>query len=94
MKNMFDIRKFVDVMTEQSITEDLINRFKKRRKAHGLTQKELSQRSGVSYGSIRRFESSGDISLKALLRLSVVLDSLDDFNHLFSKQLIRSLKED
>jgi transcriptional regulator with XRE-family HTH domain len=93
MKNNFDISDFVKVTTEQSVNTELIKRFKKRRKEYGLTQKELSLRSGVSYGSIRRFESSGDISLNSLLKISSAIDCLEDFNELFKSPIIKNLKD-
>ncbi len=93
MKNKFDISDFVNVVTEQSIMQDLVERFRKRRKESGLTQKELSLKSGVSYGSIRRFESTGDISLKSLIKLSSAIHCLENFNELYKSIIIRNLKE-
>jgi transcriptional regulator with XRE-family HTH domain len=93
MRKNFDISDFVKVTTEQSVTAELIERFKKRRKEYGLTQKELSNRSGVSYGSIRRFESNGDISLNSLLKISSVIGCLEDFNELFKNEIIKNLKD-
>jgi transcriptional regulator with XRE-family HTH domain len=94
MKNKsFDIGDFVNVATEQSVTTELVERFKKRRKEYGLTQKELSKRSGVSYGSIRRFESNKDISLNFLLKISAAIGCLEDFNELFKNQIIKNLKD-
>ena len=58
MKEMYDINDFVSVPTESKTTNDLVERFKKRRKELKLSQKELSNRSGVSYASIRRFEEA------------------------------------
>lgn len=69
MRRRFDIGDFVNVTTKQSVKDDLVNRFKNRRAEFGISQKELSKRSGVSYGSIRRFESTGDISLSSLLKI-------------------------
>ena len=60
---MYDINDFVSVPTESKTTNDLVERFKKRRKELKLSQKDLSVRSGVSYASIRRFEETGEISL-------------------------------
>ena len=40
---------------------------RKRRKGQKLSMQDLSDKSGVSYGSIKRFESIGEISLKSLL---------------------------
>lgn len=53
------------------------------RRAHGLTQAELAARSGVSLGSLKRFERTGEIALAALLRLAETLDSLGPFHALF-----------
>jgi len=93
MKKKFDIGDFVNVTTKQSIRDDLVSRFKKRRVELGLTQQELSKRSGVSYASIRRFESAGDISLSSLLKITDAIDCLEDFNELFKNPIVKSLKD-
>ena len=93
MKKIFDISDFVDISTEQTVNLELIERFKKRRKESGLTQQELSKRSGVSYASIRRFETSGDISLNSLLKISSAIGCLENFNELFKTPIIKSLKD-
>ena len=49
------------------------------RKQIKMSQIELSQRSGVSYASIRKFESTGIISLESLLKISEALKRLTDF---------------
>ena len=49
------------------------------RKKAGLSQVELAERSGVSLGSIKRFENSGQISLESLLKLIHLLGHLADF---------------
>jgi len=36
----------------------------------------------VSFGSLKRFEGSGQISLESLLRLALVLECLEDFSSL------------
>ena len=93
MKEMYDINDFVSVPTESKTTNDLVERFKKRRKELKLSQKELSNRSGVSYASIRRFESNGEISLTSLIKLANAIDCLNDFDALFKNVKISSLKE-
>ena len=45
---------------------------RKRRKGQKLSMQDLSDKSGVSYGSIKRFESIGEISLTSLLKIAVV----------------------
>lgn len=93
MKDMIDISTFVGALTEQKVTDDLVFRFKKRRKEAGFTQKKLAEKSGVSYGSIRRFELSGDISLSSLLKLAGAINCLDDFNMIFKNQIIKDLRK-
>ncbi|BAF72562.1 helix-turn-helix domain-containing protein [Sulfurovum sp. NBC37-1] len=64
------------------VMDTLKSKFRQRRKALGYTQTELSERSGVSLGSLKRFERSGQISLESLLKLALVLDCLGDFSSL------------
>lgn len=52
------------------------------RKQKGLSQVELAERSGVSLGSLKRFETKGLVSLEALLKLAFVLGRLSDFETL------------
>ena len=58
------------------------DRFKRRRLAVNLTQAGLAKRSGVSLGSLKRFETTGQIALESVLRLALVLDCLGDFDGL------------
>lgn len=93
MKNKFNINQFVEVITPQLMAQKLAEKEKTSRKQMKLTQKELSVRSGVSYASVRRFENSGEISLFSLLKIANVLGVLEDFNALFTRKAITSLKE-
>jgi transcriptional regulator with XRE-family HTH domain len=93
MKNNFDIGEFVNVSTQQSVTYNLIERVKQRRKESKLSRQELSVKSGVSYSSIRRFETTGEISLAALMRIAQTLGALSDFDLLFKHKIITDLKD-
>ena len=93
MENKFDIGQFVNTLTEQSVINGLIERVKKKRKQMKLSQKLLSQKSGVTYASIRRFEATGDISLSSLLKIAHALGSLKEFEGLFKGQTITNLKD-
>ncbi len=53
------------------------------RKRLKLSQAQLAARSGVSYGSIKRFEQTGQISFESLLKLAHILERLRDFEPLF-----------
>lgn len=65
--------------TPLEIMENLKINFQKQRKSLGYTQEELAARSGVSLGSLKRFERIGQISLESLLKLALVLECLDAF---------------
>ena len=56
------------------------DRFKRRRLGANLTQAGLAKRSGVSLGSLKRFETTGLIAFDSLLQLALVLDCLGDFD--------------
>ena len=93
MKNKYDLSDFVQTLTEQSVLSGIVKRVKERRKELKLTQHGLALRSGVSYGSIRRFESTGEISFNSLLKIASVLNALADFNILFGNEIVTDLKE-
>ena len=67
----------------REVRQELAARAKERRLALNISQQELAERSGVSLGSIKRFESSGQVSLASLLEIALVLGRLGDFEALF-----------
>ncbi len=52
------------------------------RKERGLTQQDLAEKSDVSYGSIKRFERSGQISFESLLKIAESLRRLSEFENI------------
>ena len=54
---------------------ELAGRVKKARLEKRLTQIGLSRRSGVALGSLKKFESSGQISLVSFIRLITALEA-------------------
>lgn len=52
------------------------------RKQAKMSQSELAHRSGVSLGSLKRFESTGSVSFESLLKLSNILGRLKDFENI------------
>ena len=92
IKNIFDISDFVPAQSLTGTVYELVRREKAARKAKKLTQKRLAERTGASYGSIRRFEQTGEISLLALVKIANVLDCLEDFNELFKKPPITDIR--
>ena len=72
---------------------EIARRMQKKRKTNKLTQKQLAQKSGVSLGSVKRFERLGEISLSSLVKIAFVLDCEDDFDTLFARKEYRSIQE-
>ncbi|MBQ7621585.1 MAG: helix-turn-helix transcriptional regulator [Candidatus Methanomethylophilaceae archaeon] len=75
-----------DIFQEISIDQrmiELASRFKVYRKKAKLTQIQLADRSGVSYGTIKRFERTGKISLESLWLLTAARDCDDQLDQLF-----------
>ena len=70
--------------TAEEINEQLAKRIRNIRRRRKISQEELSRRSGVSYGSIKRFETSGQISLKSLTKIAMALDCGDEIKGLFT----------
>jgi transcriptional regulator with XRE-family HTH domain len=70
----------IELKTPQDVRQELASRFKARRLSKNLTQEGLAKRSGVSWSSLKRFESTGLIALESLLKLALVLDCLVDFD--------------
>lgn len=71
--------------------QEMAKRHKMLRKLAGFTQSELARRSGVSLGSLKRFETSGQISIQSLFLLIDVLGRLDDFDTILKP--IENIKE-
>jgi transcriptional regulator with XRE-family HTH domain len=69
----------ISLYIPDDVATELKAQFKALRLIQGLTQEGLALRSGVSLGSLKRFEATGQISLESLLRLVQALGRIDDF---------------
>ena len=63
------------------------------RKRRSISQEKLASMSGVSYGSVKRFESTGQISLLSLTKIAMALDIADELRNIFSQVPYRDIKE-
>lgn len=63
------------------------------RKRKKITQKQLAARSGVSLGSLKRFEQSGEISLQSLKIIVIALDMENELEGLFDNVPFASIEE-
>ncbi len=79
-------------MPTREIMQLIASRAKAKRLALNWSQQTLSDRSGVSYGSLKKFEHSGKISLESLLKIASVLREVDGFNELFAEKKLESYR--
>ena len=84
---------FFNLKTPYEVSIKIAEKAKAKRKYMKLTQQQLSDKSGVSLGSLKRFERTGEISLSSLLKIALVLDSLKEFERLFDKPEYTSIEE-
>ncbi len=70
--------------TPREVTKHLAARARAKRLYLNLSQHTLSQRSGVSYGVLKKFEQTGQISLESLLKIALALNALKDFYEVFA----------
>ncbi|WP_209451674.1 helix-turn-helix domain-containing protein [Allofrancisella frigidaquae] len=67
------------------MAKDIAKRAQAKRLSLNLSQQTLSKVSGVSYGTLKKFERTGQISLESLLKIAIVLDEFEKFEQLFVK---------
>ena len=79
--------------TTEEIDMKLAGRIRGIRKRRSISQKKLSEMSGVSYGSIKRFETTGQISLLSLTKLAFALNEVGEIRNLFTDVPYRSIQE-
>ena len=83
----------LDFLTPKEIGGLIAQNARKARKQNKLTLKALSEKSGVPYGTIKRFEHTGEISLSSLLKIAFVLDCSAPFEKLFVTEEILSIED-
>ncbi len=86
--NNFDLLK-----SPGDVNKEIVMRMRQRRKEKKLTQVQLSERSDVSLGTLKRFERTGEISLSSLIKIAFALGCEGDFDELFSKKGYASIQE-
>lgn len=75
------------------LAKGIAARARERRLEMNLSQAALAKRSGVSLGTLKRFERTAEISLKNLLLLGTAMDSSDGFLNLFAERKYSSFEE-
>lgn len=79
--------------TWTEINNDIAQKIVRLRKRKKITQKQLAARSGVSLGSLKRFEQSGEISLQSWTKIAIALDVENELEDLFNNVPFASIEE-
>ena len=79
--------------TPYEMAADAAKRFRSLRKTKGITIKTLSEKSGVPYSTIRRFESTGEISFLAFVKITSSIGEDRQITDLFAQRVPASIEE-
>ena len=90
--NMNNILAF-NIDNPNEVALQLASRVKARRLKLDLTQEGLATRAGVKFATYRRFEQTGEVSLRGLLQIAFALNALSDFDALFAQRQYQSLDD-
>lgn len=84
---------FLNQKPPNEIAKNIAEKIKQQRRKRKISQESLAQKSGVSLGSIKRFETKYEISLQSLIKITIALDLNGDFEKLFSNKTYTSIDE-
>ncbi len=79
--------------TPNDIANELVEKIKQYRKKLKISQVQLAAKSGVSLGSIKRFESKYEISLNSFIKILIALNLEQDLENLFTQKSYNSIDE-
>ena len=79
--------------TAEELNQKLADRERNIRRRRSISQQKLADISGVSYGSIKRFEQTGQISLLSLTRIAMALDIAGELRNLFTEVPYQDIQE-
>ena len=84
---------FFNPKTPNDIAHELVEKIKQHRKKLKISQAQLASKSGVSLGSIKRFESKYEISLNSFIKILIALNLEQDLENLFTQKCYNSIDE-
>jgi len=81
------------ILPSEDIALELASRVRNSRLAQSLTQEGLARRSGVPFGTLKKFERTGQIALVSFIRLITALGAETALENLLVEQEFRTLDE-
>lgn len=82
-----------DIQNPSEVALQIAARAKSRRLELNLTQEGMATRAGLKFATYRRFEQTGEISLRGLLQIGFALNALSEFDALFAQKQYQSLDD-
>lgn len=79
--------------TPNDIAKELVEKIKQHRKKLKISQAQLAAKSGVSLGSIKRFEAKYEISLNSFIKILIALNLEQNLENLFTQKSYNSIDE-
>lgn len=88
-----DFNFLFKAVTPQELNMEIAKRIRKVRRRRKISQQKLSEQSGVSLGSLKRFEQTGEISLLSLSKIAIALGLEREMQNLFVSVPFQSIEE-
>ena len=79
--------------TQAEILQGIGARAKSARLRENMSRKTLADKAGVAEASLKRFETTGHISLSSLVQVLTALDRLSELDELLAEQAPLSIRE-
>jgi transcriptional regulator with XRE-family HTH domain len=83
----------INIVSTADLLKVIATKAKSQRLAENLSRRSLAERSGVTEASIKRFETSGEVSLTNLLDIAFALDCTKEFEALFDAKAPASIND-
>lgn len=82
-----------NISTPNDVAKQIAARVKARRLELDLTQEGMAARAGLKFATYRRFEQTGEISLRGFLQIGFALNALSEFDDLFAQKQYQTLDD-
>ncbi len=79
MDNIISLNNLLPIEAQKKLAQQA----KESRLARGWKRETLSQQTGIPVPTIKRYETTGEISLRQFLKLAFILGDLDKLNEVF-----------
>ena len=83
----------IEYKTPAQILQHIGLRAKSARLRDNMSRKTLAEKAGISEASLKRFETTGQVSLSSLVQLLTALDRLAELDELLTEKTPLSVRE-